>query len=81
MVYRTLTLPAHASRRSTRGTAAGIIRQKPEHAMYAQRERSCWGPAKWTFAAFLCVAALVYLLGGADTGKRPVAQASAIAAK
>ena len=49
--------------------------------MYAQRERSCWGPAKWTFAEFLCVAALVYLLGGADRGKRPVAQASAIAAK
>jgi len=50
--------------------------------MYAQRERSCWGPAKWTLAAFFCVAALVYLLGGAETGNRPVAQqASAIAAK
>ncbi len=50
--------------------------------MYAQRERSCWGPAKWTLAAFFCVAALVYLLGGAETGKRPVAQqASAVAAK
>jgi hypothetical protein len=48
--------------------------------MYAQRERSCWGAAKWTLTAFLMVAALVYLFGGAES-HRPIAQASAVAAK
>jgi hypothetical protein len=50
--------------------------------MHVQSERSCWGAAKWTLAAFLVVAGLAYLLGGLEPGKRPVAQqASAIAAK
>jgi hypothetical protein len=50
--------------------------------MHVQTERSCWGAAKWTLAAFFVVAGLVYLLGGLDAGKRPVAkQATAVAAK
>ncbi|MCZ7657288.1 MAG: hypothetical protein M5U07_05255 [Xanthobacteraceae bacterium] len=50
--------------------------------MYARTERSCWGAAKWTLAAFLAVAALVYLLGGIEPGHRPIAQqAKAVAAK
>ena len=50
--------------------------------MHVQTERSCWSAAKWTLAAFLVVAGFVYLLGGLEPGKRPVAQqASAIAAK
>jgi hypothetical protein len=40
--------------------------------MYSQSERSCWGAAKWTLAAFAAVAVLAYLLGGLDpeTGDR-----------
>jgi hypothetical protein len=80
MVYQVLTLRAHASCRSSQHDLPGSSDKKPEHSMYAQKERSCWGPAKWTLAAFFGVAALVYLLGGMETGKRPVAQQASAAA-